>query len=117
MENNQNQTKKGRGGKRPGGGRKLGSTNKLTAQRLLQEIAKIDKPFAIGLAEDYHNARLSGDKHLIMKYQNMILNKVVADKVDVDHTSMGQPLQSMFNFPQRELPDWSDTPITITVKE
>ena len=43
MENNQNQTKKGRGGKRPGGGRKLGSTNKLTAQRLLQEIAKIDK--------------------------------------------------------------------------
>ena len=115
MENNQNQPKKrGRGGVRPGGGRKVGSTNKLTAQRLLQEIAKIDKPFAIGLAEDYHNARLSGDKHLIMKYQNMILNKVVADKVDVDHTSMGQPLTAMFNFPKRELTDWTDIPVTIT---
>lgn len=117
MENNQNQTKKGRGGKRPGGGRKLGSTNKLTAQRLLQEIAKIDKPFAIGLAEDYHNARLSGDTHLVVKYQSMILNKVVADKVDVDHRTMGQPLTAIFNFPQRELPDYSEIPVTITVKE
>lgn len=117
MENNQNLSKKGRGGVRPGGGRKKGSTNKLSAQTLLHEIAKRDKPFAIGLAEDYHNARLSGDAHLIMKYQNMILNKVVADKVDVDHTTMGQPLTAMFNFPKRELSDWSDIPTTITIKE
>lgn len=117
MENNQNQPKRGRGGKRPGGGRKQGSTNKLSAQTLLHEIAKRDKPFAIGLAEDYHNARLSGDAHLVMKYQNMILNKVVADKVDVDHTTMGQPLTAVFQFPQRELTDWTDIPTTITVEK
>lgn len=116
MENNQNLPKRGRGGKRPGGGRKQGSTNKLSAQTLLHEIAKRDKPFAIGLAEDYHNARLSGDTHLIMKYQNMILNKVVADKVDVDHTSMGERLRAVFQFPQYELPDWNDIPKTITIK-
>lgn len=115
--NNQIQTKMTHGGRRLGGGRRQGSTNKLSAQNLLKEIAKKDKPFAIGLAEDYHNARLSGDKHLVVKYQQMILNKVVADKVDVDHTSMGQPLTAMFQFPQYELPDWSDTPVTITIKE
>lgn len=116
MENNQNQPKKGRGGARPGGGRKQGSTNKLSAQNLLQEIAKRDKPFAIGLAEDYHNARLSGDTHLIVKYQQMILNKVVADKVDVDHTTMGQPLTAVFNFPKQELSDWNTIPKTITIE-
>ena len=118
-QNIQNQTKlkKTHGGARHGGGRRKGSTNKLSAQTLLHEIAKRDKPFAIGLAEDYHNARLSGDAHLVMKYQNMILNKVVADKVDVDHTTMGQPLTAVFNFPQRELPDWNDIPKTITVEE
>lgn len=109
--------KKGRGGRRNGGGRRLGSTNKLSAQTLLQEIAKIDKPFAIGLAEDYHNARLSGDKHLVVKYQNMILNKVVADKVNVDHTTLGQPLTAVFRFPQKELQDWNDIPKTITIEE
>ena len=107
MNNNQNRPKKGRGGARPNSGRKVGSTQKLSAQRLLHEIAKRDKPFAIGLAEDYHNARMSGDKHLVVKYQQMILNKVVADKVDVDHTTLGQPIQTVFNFPQRELEDWN----------
>jgi hypothetical protein len=117
MENNQIQPKKGRGGKRPGGGRKQGSTNKLSAQTLLHEIAKRDKPFAIGLAEDYHNARISGDRHLVMKYQSMILNKVVADKVDVDHTTMGQPLTAVFNFPQKELSDWNTIPKSIKIEE
>jgi hypothetical protein len=107
MNNNQNRPKKGRGGARPNSGRKVGSTQKLSAQRLLHEIARKDKPFAIGLAEDYHNARMSGDQHLVVKYQQMILNKVVADKVDVDHTTLGQPIQTVFNFPQRELEDWN----------
>ena len=107
MKNNQKKPKVGRGGARPNSGRKLGSTQKLSAQRLLQEIAKIDKPFAIGLAEDYHNARMSDDKHLVVKYQQMILSKVVADKVEMDHTTGGQPIQTVFNFPQKELTDWT----------
>lgn len=102
------------GGWRPNSGRKKGSTQKLSARTILKEIAKIDKPFAIGLAEDYHAARLSGDQHLVVKYQQMILNKVVADKVDVDHTTLGQPLTAVFNFKQSELPDWTNVSKKIT---
>jgi hypothetical protein len=108
LNKNQFHSVKGKnGGARPGAGRKKGSVQKLSAQSILHEIAKKDKPFAIGLAEDYHNARMSGDQHLVVKYQQMILNKVVADKVDVDHTTLGQPIQTIFNFPQKELVDWT----------
>jgi len=115
LEKNQKKSvEKGKnGGWRPNSGRKKGSTQKLSAQSILQEIAKKDKPFAAGLAEDYHNARMGDDKHLVAKYQQMILNKVVADKVDVDHTTLGQSLHASFNFPQQELPDWNTIPRTI----
>lgn len=108
LNKNQFHSVKGKnGGARPGAGRKKGSIQKLSAQSILHEIAKRDKPFAIGLAEDYHKARISGDQNLVVKYQQMILNKVVADKVDVDHTTLGQPIQTIFNFPQKELVDWT----------
>jgi hypothetical protein len=107
LNKNQYHSKGKMGGARPGAGRKKGTRQKLSAQSILHEIARKDKPFAIGLAEDYHNARMSGDQHLVVKYQQMILNKVVADKVDVDHTTLGQPIQTVFNFPQRELEDWN----------
>jgi len=100
--------KKKRGGARPGCGRKLGSTQKLSGLTILQAIEKIDKPFAEGLAEDYYKARVSGDTHLIQKYQQMFLNKVVADKQEVDVTSNGQTIGASFNFPQVELTDWSN---------
>lgn len=96
-----------RGGARPGGGRKKGSTQKLSAQTILAAIEQADKPFAEGFAEDYHAARMGDDKHLVQKYQNMILNKVVADKQEIDVTTLGQSLHNNFNFPAVELPDWS----------
>ena len=116
LTNNQKQARQW-GGKRKNSGRKHGQIQKLSAVQLLKEIAKIDKPFAIGLAEDYHNARMSGDKQLIVKYQQIILSKVIADKVDVDHTTGGQPLQAVFQFPQRELPDWTTIDKTVTIEE
>lgn len=116
LPNNQEQAKKKWGGPRKNSGRKHGQKQKLSALQILNEIAKRDKPFAVGLAEDYHNARMSGDRHLVVKYQQMILNKVVADKVDVDHTTMGQPLTTVFKFPHQELPDWNDIPKTITIE-
>jgi len=113
----ENQQKKKRGGSRPNSGRKVGYRTKLSAEKILHEIARKDVPFAVGLAEDYHNARVSGDRHLIVKYQQMILSKVVADKVDVDHTTLGQPLTATFLFPQQELPDWTNVEKTIMIKE
>jgi len=117
MENNQEISevpaikKKGRGGPRPNSGRKLGSTQKLSGLTILDAIAKIDKPFAEGLAEDYYKARISGDSHLIQRYQQMFLNKVVADKQELDVTSNGQTLGASFTFPTLELPDWSNEPV------
>lgn len=98
--------KKGRGGARPNSGRKVGSTVKLSAQDVLNEIALRDVPFAVGLAEDYIRARQSGDMHIIQRYQQMLLSKVIADKVETDITSGGQSLQAIFNFPTVEIDDF-----------
>lgn len=120
LENNQNlQTveeakpkKKGRGGARPNSGRKVGSTVKLSAADLLAEIARQDKPFAEGLAEDYTKARQSGDLQIVQRYQQMFLSKVLADKQEVDMTSNGQTLGASFTFPTVELPEWNNDPTT-----
>ena len=100
--------KKGRGGARPNSGRKVGSTVKLSAADLLAEIARQDKPFAEGLAEDYLKARQSGDLHIVQRYQQMFLSKVLADKQEVDMTSNGQTMGVGFTFPTTELPEWSN---------
>ena len=102
------QKKKGRGGARPNSGRKVGSTVKLSAADLLKEIARIDKPFAEGLAEDYKRARDEGDLHIVQRYQQMFLSKVIADKQELDVTSNGQTIGASFTFPSLELPDWKD---------
>jgi hypothetical protein len=100
--------KKGRGGARPNSGRKVGSTVKLSATDILAEIAKRDVPFAEGLAEDYARARQSGDLMLVQRYQQMFLNKVVADKQEVDMTSNGQTMNVGFTFPSIELSEWKN---------
>lgn len=118
LDNNQNvqiekPKKKGRGGARPNSGRKVGSTVKLSGASILAAIAQIDVPFEIGLAEDYAKARMSGDLTVIQRYQQMFLNKVVADKQELDVTSNGQTLGASFTFPSQELPEWKDEkPIT-----
>lgn len=109
MNNNQilqKPIKKGRGGARKGAGRKVGSTVKLSAASLLQEIANQDVPFEVGLAEDYIKARRSGDLNVIQRYQQMLLAKVVADKTETDITSNGKSVAIGFTFPQVDLDDW-----------
>ena len=116
-EENVEKPKAKRGGARPGGGRKKGSVQKLSAMTILQAIENKDKPFAEGFAEDYHNARMGDDKHLLQKYQSMILNKVVADKQEIDHTTLGQSMHNNFNFPAIELSDWqTNLPKIISTK-
>jgi hypothetical protein len=100
--------KPGRGGARANSGRKVGSTVKLSAADVLAEIAKQDVPFAVGLAQDYIRARQSGDMHVIQRYQQMLLAKVIADKTETDITSNGQTIGASFTFPTKELIDWKD---------
>ena len=47
----------------------------------------------------------------------MILNKVVADKQEIDHTTLGQSMHNNFNFPAIELSDWqTNLPKIISTK-
>jgi hypothetical protein len=55
---------------------------------------------------------LRHDWQAVRDYEKTILAKVVADKVDV--TTNGESMNAQFVFPQRELADWSQIPITIT---
>jgi hypothetical protein len=111
LENNQilqKPKKKGRGGARANSGRKVGSTVRLSGADILAEIAKRDVPFAEGLAEDYARARQSGDMLVIQRYQQMFLNKVVADKQEIDMTSNGHTMNVGFTFPTIELTEWKN---------
>lgn len=69
----------GRGGARPGAGRKPGTKNLVTIDTLLGSLAvkSNGKPYEDMLIEDFFKARASGDTQLIIKYHNLILNKVM----------------------------------------
>lgn len=107
-----------RGGFRKNAGRKKGSSEKLRASALLNAIHKVTgKPLAFLIAEHYQDSVERGDWQAVRDYEKTFLSKVVADKVDVDHTTMGQPLTAMFQFPQRELPDWTNVEKVIKIEE
>ena len=102
-----------RGGVRANSGRKAGTTNKISGVSILNAIQKeIGKPFEELLAEGYHQTILDNDMMARQKYEQMFLSKVVADKHEIDHTTLGESLKANFNFQQKELPDWK----TITIK-
>lgn len=116
MKNNQNI--KGRGGYRPGSGRKKGVGEKLRASVILNEIYRTNKRgFAQLLVDELNKSILAGDTKLTAQYLQWIGNKCVADKLDVDHTTLGQSLHASFNFPQQELPDWNSIPKSITYND
>lgn len=116
MKNNQ-ETKSKRGGYRPGSGRKKGAAEKLRATVLLNEIYRTNKKsFAQMLVEELNKSIVDGDTKLTAQYLTWIGNKVVADKVDIDHTTGGQTMTALFKFPQEELNDWNTIDKVITIE-
>ena len=108
---------KGRGGPR-GGGRPKGSTSKLSAEKILQQITNTcGKPFEELLAEGYHLTIVANDMPARQNYEKMILSKVVADKHEIDHTTLGKSMNASFSFPANELPEWNTIPKTVKVNE
>jgi hypothetical protein len=98
----------GHGGLRENSGRKLGSTQKLSAKEILAAITQANNgiPYEVALANDFIAARYGDDKHLVAKYHQLILSKVIADKVDI--TSNGQSIAPTLQFGRSELPDYID---------
>ena len=97
------------GGAQPGAGRPKGMTNKLSAVTLLNEIeAKANGiPYETLLANDFLAARFTDDQTLIHKWHQLILSKVIADKVDI--TTNGETLHApTLNFAPKEIPDYID---------
>lgn len=116
LKNNQN-IKKGRGGYRPNSGRKKGAGEKIRATAFLNEIYRTNKQsFAQLLVNELNKSIADGDTKLTKEYLTWIGNKVTADKIDVDHTTGGQPLTTVFKFPQKELTDWTEVPKSITIE-
>lgn len=110
-----------RGGARPGAGRQKGSKSVLTASGILDQIKKTcGKPFEELLAEGYALTILAADMPARQAYEKMILGKVVAEKHEIDHTTLGQAMTNVFSFPTKELPEWEqkpELPVTFTTKE
>jgi len=102
----------GHGGARPGAGRIAGTTNKLSAKEILAAITSANNgiPYEVILANDFLAARFDDDKHLVAKYHQLILSKVIADKVDI--TTNGQSLQApILQFGVQELPDYVEAEV------
>lgn len=89
------------GGARPGSGRPKKDPNepkttyraKLNSKEILKSIfASTGKPFEVNLAEGYANSIINGDDVLRYRYEQIILSKVVADKVEMDVSTLGESI-------------------------
>lgn len=71
--------KTGRGGARPGAGRKPGVKSLVTIESLLTSLEHRSggMPYEDMLIDDFFRARQGGDPQLVIKYHNLILNKVM----------------------------------------
>lgn len=78
----------GRGGPRPGSGRKKGSTEQVTIDGLLAALKEKSggKPYEELLVEDFLGARNRADTQLTVKYHNLILNKVMTTMAKIEIT-------------------------------
>jgi hypothetical protein len=81
----QNKKSNGHGGARPGAGRKPGSGNKIRLEDLLSEIEhQAGMSYAERLATNYVGAITRADWSKVSDYDRAFLNKVVADKQEVE---------------------------------
>lgn len=109
MEKTENiEQKKKRGGPRPGSGRKHGSTVHITIAGLLDQVQKQSngQNYEEILIADFLDARDSHNKELLLKYHNLILNKVMntlakievtdsADSVEAKKTAFAEALAKL----------------------
>ena len=99
-----------RGGARPNSGRKPGSKNLLTVEGLLDQVRKQSngKEYEELLIKDFIEARNGNNKELLLKYHNLLLNKVMnslakieindgADSVEAKKLAFAEALAKMMN--------------------
>lgn len=90
MEKNTKTEKKPKGkmgGARAGAGRPKGTTNKLTAQQILEAAENmLGKPFIVSLMEGYIDTINTGDTRNRVTYEKIILDKTATTLVEAEIT-------------------------------
>jgi len=88
--------KKGPGGARPGAGRKPGSKSHITIEGLLNQVQTQSKgqDYEALLVQDFLAARDSHDKQLLLKYHNLILNKVMNSLAKIEVTDSADAVEA-----------------------
>jgi hypothetical protein len=78
--------KSNRGGARPGAGRKPGSKDHVTVKYLLEVLDQKSggQSYEEILVDDFLSARLNNDTQLMLKYHNLISNKVLSTLTQVE---------------------------------
>ncbi len=91
MEKIEEKKSKGRGGARAGAGRPKGGKNLITVSGLLDQVYQQTKgqEYEALLIQDFLDARDSHNKDLLLKYHNLILNKVMNSlaKIEVNDSA------------------------------
>jgi hypothetical protein len=89
--------KKGKvGGARPGAGRPPGSKSHITIEGLLNQVqAQTNgQDYEQLLVQDFLSARYSDDKQLLLKYHNLILNKVMNSLAKIEVTDSADAVEA-----------------------
>jgi hypothetical protein len=86
----------GRGGARPGAGRPRGSRSEITIKSLLETLDKKTggRDYEELLIEDFLSARDHNDTQLMLKYHNLILNKVMNSLARVEVTDSKDAIEA-----------------------
>lgn len=96
MEKTTTTIKKPRGGARPGSGRKKDGRNQLSVGGLLETLEHKagGKPYEELLVNDFLQARQSNDTQLVIKYHNLILNKVMTNMAKIEVTDSSDTIEA-----------------------
>ena len=86
----------GRGGARKGAGRPKGVKALVTIEGLLQQVYNQSngKDYEEILIQDFLEARTMGDKQLLLKYHNLILNKLMNNLAKIEVTDSSESIEA-----------------------
>ena len=87
---------RGKGGARPGAGRPKGGTNQVSVSGLLEALEKKTngQNYETILMEDFINARNNNDQQLVIKYHNLILNKLMTHVAKIEITDSQETIDA-----------------------
>lgn len=95
-EKDQAKTKGKLGGARAGAGRPVGSKSHITIEGLLSQVESQSngQNYEELLVQDFLAARYSDDKQLLLKYHNLILNKVMNSLAKIEVTDSADAVEA-----------------------